>query len=222
MKKLQVLTVLVVCLLIVSLAHAWKLPNPKKVPFEEATTMLNTPGMVQSWLHRYFKFDMKKMKRLPKKYPVPFSDEELWITTQPILWTEGLSYPSETYHSKKGLCFDAANFAAYCLYKAGYEVAVLSTKRKTGTKGKPYTHTVCVFKSKKNGKLYIAGDTRKLRKGTDIDGPYSSLQDAAEDLVRRRGKSLKYYFLGRKKFEGDTKFAGVQINGEKLLLSKDR
>jgi hypothetical protein len=165
---------------------------------------------------------MQKTKRLVKKYPVPFSDEELWIATQPILWTEGLSYPSETYYNKKGLCHDAANFAAYCLYKAGYEVVVLSIKYASFSKSRPYTHSVCAFKSKKNGKWYLAGDTNRIKKRTDIDGPYDNLQDAAEGLASERRKKLKYYFLGRKKFEGDTKFAGVQINGEKLVLSGDR
>jgi len=222
MRKLRVLTVLLACLLVISLAHAGRLPNPKKVPFEEAVAMLNTPQLVQSWLHRYFIYDMKKGKRLAKKYPVPFSDEELWIATQPILWTEGLSYPSETFYNKKGLCHDAANLAAYCLHKAGYEVVVLSIKYASSTKGRPYTHSVCAFKSKKNGKWYLAGDTNRIRKRTDIDGPYDNLQDAAEGLASERKKTLKYYFLGRKKFEGDTTFAGIQINGEKLVLSGDR
>jgi len=225
MRKLRVLTVLLVCLLAISLAHAGKLPNPKKVPFEEAVTMLNTPQLVQSWLYRYFRYDMKKLKRLVKKYKESCADEERWTAKEPTMWVEDLAYPSETYHRKKGVCFDAGNFAAYCLHKAGYDVVVLSVKYERYTKGRACTHTVCVFKSKKNGKWYIAGDTRQFRRRTrkgEIDGPYNSIHEAAKDLAKVVRKKLKYYFLGRKKFEGDTEFAGLQINGEKLALSGDR
>jgi len=219
MKKLRVLTVLVVCLLAVSLAHAGKLPNPKKVPFEEAVPMLNTPQLVQSWLYRYFIYDVSKAKRLGKKYKKARTDEA-WTAKEGQMWQEDLAYPSETYYDKKGVCFDAANFAAYCLYKAGYEVAVLSAKYKRFSRRGTCTHSVCAFKSKKNGKWYIVADTPM--KNTDIDGPFSSLQEAAEGIKDPNRRGFDYYFLGRKKFEGDTKFAGIQINGEKLVLSGDR
>ena len=222
MKKSRVLTVLLACLLMISLAHAGRLPNPKKVPFEEAVTMLNTPRLVQSWLYRYLRFDTKKLKMLWKKYGWAKTDEE-WTSKEAVMWKEDINYPSETYYSKKGVCIDVGNFAAYCLHEAGHEVTVLSSKY-TSSKSKVgfNTHTVCAFKSKKNGKWYIAGDTRKIKKGTELRGPYSSLKEAAEELATEKGGKLIYYFLGRKKFEGDTKFPGVQINGEKPVLSKDR
>lgn len=207
MRKLRVLTVLTVlaaCLLVISLAHAGRLPNPKKVPFEEAVTMLNTPRLVQSWLYRYFRYDMGKVKYIIKK-----SKKTGILTTTPEGWKEYLAYPSETYKSKKGVCFDAANFAAYCLHKAGFEVVVLSAKFERPTKSGITSHTVCAFKE--NGKWYVAGDTVRLKKGTSIDGPYSSLKEAAEGVASACRTELKYFFLGRKKFEGETEFPGVQI-----------
>ena len=209
MRKLRVLTVLTVlaaCLLVISLAHAGRLPNPKKIPFEEAVAMLNTPQLVQSWLYRYFRYDLQKLKQLVKKYKGKTTDIPI---SEPHLWGEDQAYPSEVYKRKKGMCIDAANFAAYCLYKAGFEVVVLSVKFERPSKSGATTHTVCAFKE--NGKWYIAGDTYRIRKGTDIDGPYSNLKEAAKGLASTCRTEVRCLFLGRQKFEGDTEYPGVQI-----------
>jgi hypothetical protein len=198
MKRLNSgIALVLIALALLFAAQCTSLRNPKKVPFEEAVVQLNTAKKVNTWLVRYFKYDFERAIKLMEAYPPePFKEE-----VELAFWKGGLYYPSETYYKKKGVCFDAANFAAYCLHKAGYEVEVLSVKYKKRTAFGPTSHTVCAYKD--GEKWWVIADTSQGKElGIDpfIDGPYQDLEGISKRLASKYG--LNYYFLSRKKFEG--------------------
>lgn len=167
-----------------------------KMDFEEAVASLNTPKLVNKWLMKNFNYDHSKVGKLMK------AARRGKVKDSKALWEDWINYPSETYYSKKGGCFDAANFAAYCLYKAGYDAHVFTVKY-SPARGRPGSHTVCICKE--NEKWYVLANTWK-GKQLDVDfitGPYENLKKVASSITAIDRTWTSYFLDGvRKKFEG--------------------
>ena len=99
MKKVRVFSVLFLLSLSAvscSTVAKYKVPDTKGLSFDEAVALLNTPEKVNGWLARNFK----------------------WAAVAGSTFIT----PQEVFKTKRGTCITAANFAAYCLDRAGHEV----------------------------------------------------------------------------------------------------
>jgi hypothetical protein len=148
--------------------NSLSLPDPRKVPFDGAVAQLNTPEKVNTWLVKYFKYDYVKLKRNVKAG---------YFEIDP---------PQKTYSTRKGVCRDAANFASYCLFKAGYEVSLLRVIFQRRTPSGANGHFICVYKN--NGKWWIIADAAPYPV-RHIQGPYDTIEKAAKSpsCVRKNG-----------------------------------
>ena len=154
----------------------YKVPDTKGLSFNEAVALFNTPEKVNGWLARNFK----------------------WAAVAGSTFIT----PQEVFKTKRGTCITAANFAAYCLDRAGYEVeVVIATSNKEFRSrrwdGEPVaSHAVCAYK--KNGRWRVAGDTRgqtSPRRFSWGAGPFRSLKEVAEYAIEPH--ELIGYNIGR-------------------------
>ena len=179
MKKLRVLTVLVVCLLMVSCASISKsllrlnYTSEQIAEFEQVTTQLNTPKKVDNWLRNNFSYDYSKYALFRSR-----------MYTRAELYSQLVNNPMETFYKNEGVCIDAANFAAYCLKKAGYKVKAPLVKRY----GKG--HMVCAVMV--DGMWWSVGNTRYF----EPQGPFESYKDLL--VVIQHGRPEEVYYGYRK------------------------
>lgn len=179
MKKLQVLTVLVACLLVVSCVSISRsllrlnYTSEQIAEFERVTTQLNTPEKVDWWLKTNFFYDRDILRLCRSR-----------MYTRAQVYDQFMKTPMEVFFKKEGVCFDAANFAAYCLYKAGYKVRAPLVKRY----GKG--HSVCAVMV--DSEWWKVGNTRSF----SPTGPYKSYKELLRSV--KGGKPEEVYYGYRK------------------------
>lgn len=176
MKNVRLLSVLaLVGLLVVSCATLLNLQysDEQIAEFESVTSQLNTPEKVDEWLGQNFRYDYSKNALLRSG-----------MYTRAECYSQFVNSPMETFYKKEGVCIDAANFAAYCLKKAGYKVKAPLVKRH----GKG--HMVCAVKL--NNGWRIVGNSR-------IFEPYGSWK-SYKDLLSyvQHGRPEEVYYGYRK------------------------
>jgi hypothetical protein len=171
MKNVRLLSVLALIGLLVVSCATLKPTHRVKAEFDEiVATQLNTPKKVSKWLWYHFTYDHDKNRR----------DRNGFIA---------IYAPWETYQEKSGVCYDSANFAGYCLSKAGYKCEMVYARAFPGRSG----HVVCAFKE--NGSWWVVGDTRNF----SVDGPYRDFKEIAFRITRgvhgnyRLNKYRKYW-----------------------------
>lgn len=172
MKKLRVLTIGLTILALVSCAALGGFSREQWDEFETVTSQLNTPEKVDNWLRRNFRYDYAKNALFRSRM---FTRAECY---------QRVNSPMETFCKKEGVCIDAANFAAYCLKKAGYKVRAPLVK----IHGKG--HMVCAVKVEDG--WWIAGNTR----GFDTQGPWESYKELL--FYVQHGKPEEVYYGYRK------------------------
>lgn len=99
----------------------------------------------------------------------------------------GHGEPRKLFDTNRGNCDDHAEFADYCLKKAGYETSVKNVHPTSW-------HTVCVFKY--NGNKFIIDNGRPdkfLRRGIIPSDEYKMYQDQA-NLKKGEGKANKIVY----------------------------
>jgi len=179
MKKLLVLTVLVACLLMVSCSSASRsllrlnYTSEQIAEFEQATAQLNTPEKVDKWLRANFIYDVSILRLCRSR-----------TYTRAQVYDQLMKTPMEVFFKKSGVCFDAANFAAYCLDKAGYKVRAPLVK----SHGKG--HSVCAVMV--DGKWWKCGDTRAFFPV----GPYESYKKLLRSVKVKPGEVSYVYRKG--------------------------
>lgn len=154
MGTLRVLTIGLVALLLVSCAVLGGSGPEQRAEFETLTARVNTPEKVDNWLGSNFSYDFRKYALFRSGMYTPAE-----------CYSQLVNYPIETFYKKEGVCIDAANFAAYCLKKAGYKVRAPLVRRH----GKG--HMVCAVKL--NDGWWMVGNTRIF----EPDGSWKSYKD---------------------------------------------
>ena len=106
-------------------------PKTEGLSFYQAVKMLNTPEKVNNW------------------------------TVRNLGWTghRGRASAAEMFKKRRGNCFEWANFAAYILDFHGYETLVVFAEYAAGRHPPFPGHALCAHQ--KDGKWYIAGDSRR-------------------------------------------------------------
>ena len=146
---------------------------------DPATVMqrLNAPELVEYWFERQFIYDWGKFRMPPPMY--------------------GQS-AAKTIRTRKGVCYDAANFARECLLTGGYKATGLNILLSPG--GRVRGHSVCVVSMDlpSGTRFYKFADTRYLHRAIGV--PYDSYRSMAEAMAREYGQHLKRYNVGRPAF----------------------
>ncbi len=167
MKKVKLLSVLVLGgLLVMSCATTYTLvaPNTKGLSFDEAVKVLNTPEKINAWMVRNLAWVNRRSGRTWKR-------------------------PVEMYQQRQGCCVEWANLAAYLLDYNGYEARVVFGRYSPGHPTPFSGHAVCAYK--KDGKWYVAGDSRG-RMSSPVNfgigaGPFKDLKRVAEYVTTPYG-----------------------------------
>jgi len=128
-------------------------PEGSAVSYEKTVSQWKSYQDVADWLKDSFVYDISKLRN---KGHTPQS-------------------PAETFKLKKGVCYDAANFAIDALNRInpGYKAKSVFIKNRLG----PPHHWVTAFTE--SGKLYIMdyGASMRWSRMNGIHGPYESLAD---------------------------------------------
>jgi len=172
MKKVRLLSVLALLgLLVVSCAALSSLQysDEQIAEFDNVTAQLNTPEKVDRWLRDNFSYDYEKLALIRSR-----------IHTRGQIHSQLAHTPIETFYKKEGVCIDAANFAAYCLKKAGYKVRAPLVKRH----GKG--HMVCAVKVE--DEWLIVGNTRNF----EPQGPWTSYKELLFFVQHGRPEEVYY------------------------------
>lgn len=165
-RVLKVGIVLFLISILLSCSAASKFTVDQKSEFEQVMAQLNTPEKVNDWLVKNFYFDYELQKSLSG---VKRTEREFW--------RDCIQLPIETYYSRRGVCYDAANFAACALSKAGYKVVTLMVKTHKPSQYGSTGHTVCAFY--RDEKWWVCADTRLSGVIDKIAGPFNDLEEAA-------------------------------------------
>ena len=127
--------------------------GPKKT-YEETVWEWKSYKDVAKWMDRHFSYDMRRLREVEGKFPIPRS-------------------PKETFELKSGVCHDGAYFAKDVLNRIdpSYEAKVVFIENR------PYedNHLVCSFR--KDGKLFIMDYSTAYRNMVGVHGPYNSLDE---------------------------------------------
>ena len=199
MKRVAIPIVFLLAVLLAVPAMANDLPDPDKVPFDQAVKELNTPQKVNAWIRKYTSYDVPRAKEIVKYARKIRKERNLGKGDDVDLIWEIIYTPSETYAKRGGVCFDIANFATYCLRRAGYDAMTVSIHFWRIPKVGADCHAISVCHTEDG--WYIVADATRF-KMHNIDGPFSKLKSIFTKWHRRHG--VKYIFNSYTKMEGQT------------------
>ena len=200
MKRVAAPIIFLLALLFSATALARDLPDPNKVPFDEAVEQLNTPQKVNSWIRKYMTYDTTRAKEVIELGKDAMKRGLKGDALHDFKWKH-IHFPSETYAKRGGVCFDIANFATYCLNQAGYDAMIVGYRFKRTAKTGAPTHAACVCQAD-DGWYVVANATSR---GIDpLDGPYPKLANVFNHPLFGSSLGIKCVFNTYAKTEGQT------------------
>jgi hypothetical protein len=203
MKRVTIPIVFLLVVVVSVTAIAMDLPDPAKVPFDQAVKELNTPQKVNAWIQKYMAYDYSLVKELIKlaNDAMKRGIKERTDAFNDLIWNL-VRYPSETYTKRGGVCCDIANFATHCLKQAGYDAMVVGCRlKRSGKKTGGRSHAVCVLRLE--DEWYVVANATPDRI-YGLDGPYPKLRQLLRAAFWEQHYGIKYIFNIYTKTEGQT------------------